>query len=96
MPKFDLAEYENIHPNICIDGVVYFIPNQQKEILHKRGITTLAKRDISANCIWQKPSTNFWTDSSYAPIGPESNADFFNALKFVKNKMLEIENYYAS
>jgi len=28
MPKFDLAEYENIHPNICIDGVVYFIPNQ--------------------------------------------------------------------
>ena len=77
----DVFEVE-IHNN-------YFIPNQQKEILQKRGITSLSSRTISANCIYEKPSTNFWTASSYAPIGPESNADFFNALKFVKNKMLE-------
>jgi hypothetical protein len=77
----DVFEVE-IHNN-------YFIPNQQKEILQKRGITSLSSRTISANCIYQKPSTNFWTDSRYAPIGPESNTDFFNALKFVKNKMLE-------
>ena len=67
----------------------FFIPNQQKEILHRRGITNLASRNISANCIYQKPSVNFWTDPSYAPVGPESNVDFLDALKFVKNKMLE-------
>ena len=68
---------------------VFFIPNQQKEILHKRGIKTLANRSISASCIYERPSTNFWTDISYAPIGPESNSDYYDALKFVKNKMLE-------
>ena len=67
----------------------YFIPNQQKEILQKRGIKTLASRSISANCIYERPSTNFWTDVSYAPIGPESNSSLYDALKFTKNKMLE-------
>ena len=69
----------------------YFIPNQpdQKVILQKRGVTSLSSRNISATCIYQKPSTNFWTDSTYAPIAPESNTDFYDALKFVKNKMLE-------
>ena len=67
----------------------YFIPNQQKEILTKRGIKTLASRNINADCVYQKPSNNFWTDISYAPIAPESNTDFYEALKFVKNKMLE-------
>ena len=68
---------------------IHFIPNQTKEILQKRGITSLSKRSISASCIYQKPSTNFWTNSAYAPIGPESNTDFFNILKFIKNRMLE-------
>ncbi len=69
----------------------YFIPNQpdQKVILQKKGLTTLSSRNVNASCIYQKPSTNFWTDSTYAPIAPESNTDFYNALKFIKNKMLE-------
>lgn len=67
----------------------YFIPNQQKEILHSRGVTSLSSRSISADCTYQRPDNNFWTDISYAPVAPESNSDFYDALKFVKNKMLE-------
>tara|TARA_Y100000593_G_scaffold93949_1_gene190751 strand:- start:10753 stop:12504 length:1752 start_codon:yes stop_codon:yes gene_type:complete len=67
----------------------FFIPNATKEILHKRGIKRLSRRQLSATCIYERPSTNFWTNPSYIPIGPESNIDYYNALKFVKNKMLE-------
>jgi hypothetical protein len=68
---------------------VYFIPNQGKEILHTRPQTTLSSRTISASCIYERPSVNFWTDISYAPIADGCNVEYFNTLTFVKNKMIE-------
>jgi hypothetical protein len=84
--KMDVTTSDRFKTN---NNTVYFIPNQSKEILHKRPTTTLASRTVSATCIYERPSTNFWTDISYAPVAPESNSDFYGALLFVKNRMIE-------